>query len=270
MKKNIITLIVFLAVLIAGVYKYSTSHYQQPLPRGSLPAADFIETEVMKIIDGDTIEIKGGERVRYIGIDTPEVDQIFYQEAKDRNRELIDGKKVRLVLCKSQPRDKYGRFLAWVYVDDVLVNAVLIKEGYAKTLTIPPCGIEKEDEFKNYEKEAVQKRLGLWAKNGKLLSQHEEPISAEDAARYIGKTKTVKGKVVNVFESRKAIFLNFGEDYKKDFTVVIFRKNAGEFERKGIDPVKFYKGKEILVTGRIKEYNGPEIVANDPSQIEVK
>lgn len=270
MKKNILTLIVFLAVLIAGVYQYSTSHYQQPLTRDSRPAADFIEADVVKVIDGDTVEIKGGERVRYIGIDTPEIDQIFYQEAKDRNNGLVYGKKVRLDICKSQPRDKYGRLLAWVYVDDIFVNAALIKEGYARILTIPPCGIEKEDEFKNYEKSARDRRFGVWAKDGRLLDKSEETISAGEANRYIGKTKTVKGKVVNVFESRKAIFLNFGGDYKKDFTVVIFRKNIGEFEKKGIDPVKFYKGKEILATGRIKEYNGTEIVANDPSQIEIK
>ncbi|MBI5893779.1 MAG: thermonuclease family protein [Deltaproteobacteria bacterium] len=270
MKKNILTLIVFFAVLIAGVYQYSASHYQQPLTRDSRPAADFIEADVVKVIDGDTIEIKNGERVRYIGIDTPEIDQIFYQEAKDRNNGLVYGKKVRLVLCKSQPRDKYGRLLAWVYVDDIFVNAALLKEGYAKILTIPPCGVEKEDEFKNYEKEAAQKRLGLWAKDGRLLDKSEEAIPAGEANRYIGKTKTVRGKVLNVFDSGKAIFLNFGEDYKKDFTVVIFRKNIKEFEQKGIDPFNFYKGKEILVTGKIKEYNGPEIVANDPSQIEIR
>ena len=91
---------------------------------------------VSRIVDGDTIELGTGERVRYIGIDTPEtVDprkevQCFGKEASAKNKELVEGKEVRLVKDVSD-KDKYGRLLRYVYVGDVFVNEKLVSEGYA-------------------------------------------------------------------------------------------------------------------------------------------
>ena len=73
-------------------------------------------TKVAAVIDGDTIEIEGGQWVRYLGIDTPEIGQPFYEEARNKNKELVLGKNVRLDICKSEPKDKYGRLLAYVYI----------------------------------------------------------------------------------------------------------------------------------------------------------
>ena len=63
--------------------------------------------------------------------------------------------------------------------------------------------------------------------------------------------------------------MNFGQNYKSDFTVVIFKKAFDAFYRKGIDILSFYKGKRIRVSGKIREYNGPEIIVNNPYEIEV-
>jgi len=94
-------------------------------------------------------------------------------------------------------------------------------------------------------------------------------VSAEDAHKFIGEIRTVKGKVRNTYQSQRCIFLNFGEDWRKDFTVVIFRDSWKYFREKGIDPLTFYKGKIVEVTGRIREYNGPEIIISIPYQITV-
>ena len=90
---------------------------------------------VARVIDGDTVELDNGERVRYLGIDTPELgsEECFSLEATERNRELVEGKQVSLV-SGPEDRDRFGRLLRWVFLDDgTFVNAELIWEGYAKT-----------------------------------------------------------------------------------------------------------------------------------------
>jgi len=102
--------------------------------------------DVLRVIDGDTIvvEIDGRrERVRYIGIDTPEMNDqreaivARAQDATGANERLVGGKAVRLEF-DVQRRDKYGRLLAYVWVGDTMVNEELVREGFAELLTIPP------------------------------------------------------------------------------------------------------------------------------------
>ena len=121
---------------------------------------------VKRVIDGDTIELSNGKRVRYIGIDTPEtVDprksvQCFGREAAEENKRLVDGKTVRLEKDISET-DKYGRLLRYVYVDDVMVNEELVKNGFAHVSSFPP-DIKYQDRFLLMEKEARENNRGLW------------------------------------------------------------------------------------------------------------
>ena len=85
---------------------------------------------VTKVIDGDTVELSSGEKLRYIGIDTPEKKEPFYSEAKNYNRRLLEGKKIKIEL-DVQENDKYGRLLGYVYVDGIFVNAEMLKAGLA-------------------------------------------------------------------------------------------------------------------------------------------
>lgn len=121
-----------------------------------------ITARVRRVIDGDTVVIEGGERVRYVGIDTPERGEPFYGEARERNRSLVQGRVVRLEICDEEERDKYGRLLAFVYVDAVFVNRLIIEDGLARRLIIPPCGLPVAVEFKRLERRARKRRLGLW------------------------------------------------------------------------------------------------------------
>lgn len=132
--------------------------------KGSLPSY-----MVTKVIDGDTIEVSiDGEtkRVRYIGIDTPEIgnsgrsDECYANEATKRNQELVSGKLVQLEKDISET-DKYGRLLRYVYVDDVLVNLRLVEEGYADVLTYPP-DVAKADIFNDAKRVAKESKVGLW------------------------------------------------------------------------------------------------------------
>jgi endonuclease YncB( thermonuclease family) len=88
---------------------------------------------VTKVIDGDTVELENGERVRYLGIDTPEVasNDCYASEATNRNRELVEGREVTLI-SEDEDRDRFGRLLRWLWLDDgTFVNAELVSEGYA-------------------------------------------------------------------------------------------------------------------------------------------
>ncbi len=128
--------------------------------------------KVGRVIDGDTIEIEGGEHVRYIGMNTPEtVDprkpvQCFGHEASERNRELVEGKFVRLAKDITE-RDKYGRLLRYVFLptgatSSIFINLALVEEGYAFSYTFPP-DVKYQKEFVAAERAAREAGRGLWA-----------------------------------------------------------------------------------------------------------
>lgn len=124
------------------------------------------EFTVTRVIDGDTIEIAGGERVRYIGIDTPETVnpnkpvQCFGVEASNKNKELVEGKIVRLEKDTTD-RDKYRRLLRYVYVGDTFVNLELVKQGFAHSYFYPP-DTKYQDQIIVAQQEAENSKNGLW------------------------------------------------------------------------------------------------------------
>jgi micrococcal nuclease len=127
---------------------------------------------VVRVVDGDTIVValRGAEeRVRYIGMDTPETVkpgtavQCFGKKASAENRRLVDGRDVRLV-ADVEARDRYGRLLAYVYraSDGLFVNAELVRRGYATPATFPP-NVRHVDEFARLARQARSAGRGLWS-----------------------------------------------------------------------------------------------------------
>jgi len=116
---------------------------------------------VTRVIDGDTIELQGGVRVRYIGIDAPETDEPYYVEATEANRHLVEGRGVRLG-GDVEDEDEYGRLLRYVWVDSTMVNAELISWGCAYSYSRPP-NLQYRVQFLQLEKEAREQKLGLWS-----------------------------------------------------------------------------------------------------------
>ncbi len=107
---------------------------------------------VVRVIDGDTIVIQSGERVRYIGIDAPEQDEPLGPAATQLNGELVGGKRVRLERDVTD-RDRFGRLLRYVYVDGILVNAELVRQGLAEAKAYPP-DTKYQDYLEQMETEA--------------------------------------------------------------------------------------------------------------------
>ena len=124
--------------------------------------------KVVAVIDGDTIDVvidSKRERVRYIGIDTPEfIDgqaECYADEATKANQALVLGNVVRLE-PDQENRDRFGRLLRYVYVDEILVNDALVRDGFATTLTIPP-NTRFASAFSERQSLAQSEGRGLWA-----------------------------------------------------------------------------------------------------------
>jgi len=133
---------------------------------------------VTRAVDGDTIEIEGGQRIRYIGINAPESVypakeiECYGREAANKNKELVEGKRVKLKKDISET-DKYGRLLRYVWVDDIFVNDYLVRQGYAYAATIPP-DVKYSSQFIQAQQEARENSRGLWAE---CQEEVEEPTS---------------------------------------------------------------------------------------------
>ncbi|MBF0594386.1 MAG: thermonuclease family protein [Candidatus Omnitrophica bacterium] len=172
MARSFFFILISLALLIL-LLVYPSWQAQKP------PVTGLVRVE--RVVDGDTIKLVGGERVRLLGIDTPELHesakllrdaqrsgkdiktiQKLGQRAKDFVNPLLAGKNIRLDF-DIEKRDKYGRLLAYIYLEDgTFINKVIIENGYAVPLTIPP-NIKHADEFKELYRTARAKGLGLWA-----------------------------------------------------------------------------------------------------------
>ncbi len=175
---------VYLLIFLAGVLigkSWSPNQVSEiliknsPIPGSIFPPANnalgiSTTVKVIRVIDGDTIEIEGGLKVRYIGIDTPEtVDpnrpaDCFGAEASAKNKELVEGRQVRLEKDVSET-DRYGRLLRYVFVKDkgqeIMVNEELVRQGYAQSSSYPP-DIKYQEVLNAAQIEARIFYRGLW------------------------------------------------------------------------------------------------------------
>jgi micrococcal nuclease len=153
-----------LVVLLAAGYGW--------VQRGEDGGSSSTTARVLRVVDGDTILVAVGgrqERVRYIGVDTPETVkphtrvQCFGKRASAANHRLVDGREVRLV-ADAEARDRYGRLLAYVYRadDGLFVNEALVRGGYATTLAIAP-NVRFADRFAALARQARDAGQGLWS-----------------------------------------------------------------------------------------------------------
>ncbi len=120
---------------------------------------------VADVVDGDTVVLEGGVRVRYLLVDTPETTggkaDCFGAEAWELNRSLVAGRRVSLSYGEACT-DRFGRLLAYVAVEGREVNALLVERGHACVLHVPPAGGARRGEFEALEAEARRARRGLW------------------------------------------------------------------------------------------------------------
>ena len=128
------------------------------------------EAKVVRVIDGDTIEIDATDpdgapyHVRYLLVDTPETFgtvECYGPEAKEFNRSVVEGKTVQLSYDE-ECTDRYGRLLAYIDLDGRSINELLVERGFACVLHIPPNGADRVDEYRAIEDQAQAGLVGLW------------------------------------------------------------------------------------------------------------
>lgn len=233
-------------------------------------AVDTKSVLVRKVIDGDTIELASGQRVRYIGIDTPEtrrktdagwqeVDEPFAAESRAFNEKYVQGKKVRLEF-DAQRQDKYQRLLAYCFVEgdgrEVFVAEELLREGLAYLYTIPP-NVKYVDRLLAALEEAKRNRAGLWSL--------DLETDSKEARRFVGERRLVSGRVQRARQTPKVTTLEL-----PGMNVVIFARDLEFFKKEGIDPKASYQDKIVRVFGLIKEYRGKaEVIVSHPGEIEI-
>ncbi|HEX6984244.1 MAG TPA: thermonuclease family protein [Planctomycetaceae bacterium] len=176
-----VILVVVLAVVAAQFFASGNAPDGEA---GPVDAGDAGRTYLVeRVIDGDTLVLAGGDRVRLLGVDTPETVapgrpvEPFGPEASRFTKDRVEGKSVRLGFDKER-RDRYGRLLAYVYVDGVLLNEELIRAGLSKAQLRYPYSNAMKRVFRDAEAEAKAANRGVWS----LPAKEESPSGRRRAA----------------------------------------------------------------------------------------
>jgi len=201
-----------------------------------------LQTRVVRVVDGDTIDIIGGKRIRLIGINTPEIgyrgksSEPFAAEAKHAMSDMLNSSTYRIKLqFGRQHYDRYGRILAHAFLADGRnIAEQLLRQGLAVRVAFPP-NLWGQDCYHRSERQARRVKKGLWRDNITLVEQ----LQPGQRGFHI-----IKGKVARIGQSSKSIWLNLADH----FAVRIARRDLGQFQ--SVDPRQLLH-KTLLVRGWI-------------------
>lgn len=156
--KRIILAAILIAAVIGAYYFSQAGYFSQTA--GQVVSAQRETATVVRVIDGDTVVLGDGSRVRLLNINTPERGQYLFRESTERLRQMVEGKEVALER-DIEDKDKYGRSLRHIFVGGQFVNLILVREGYAVSLIIPP-NEKHSQEVLEAEASAKESGLGVW------------------------------------------------------------------------------------------------------------
>ncbi len=227
------------------------------------------EARVSAVIDGDTVALEDGRQVRLVGIQAPKLPLgrpnfkpwPLAEEAKAALSRLVAGKPVRLLKGETV-EDRHGRVLAHLErrEDSLWVEGEMLRLGLARVYTFAD-NRRAAAEMLAIEAEARAARRGLWA------DPYYAIRDAATVARHVDGFEIVEARVRAMAKVKGRIYLNFGDDWRRDFTVKIERRSVKLFDRASLDPAQ-WAGKRIRVRGWVTWQNGPMIEATHPEQIQ--
>ena len=233
----------------------------------SLPAD--ITAQVIEVVDGDTVKLANGREVRLVGIQAPKLplgrrgfaEWPLAGEAKAELARLTRQDSVTLHYGGARV-DRHGRLLAHLTTGEgaVWIQGAMLQAGLARVYSFAD-NRSLTAEMLALEREARAARRGIWANPYYRIRQPDE------SRRDIETFQLVEGRVVQAAAVRERLYLNFGPDYRTDFTIAIARRDLKLFGR-DFDG-KALEGKTLRVRGWLKSVNGPMIEATHPEQIEV-
>lgn len=252
------------AALIFGIAATPASAAGAPAKAADCPVAGTRVISFAHAVDGGGFVTTDGEEVRLAGIlalgpggEVPSdraaatVHEAFTRALRDRTVTVAPAE---------LPRDRYGRTLAQVFADGIWIQEALLKAGEVRAapdLATEPCARALLDA----EAEARERRAGQWRGAFRVRSP-------DDTRNHIGSYQIVEGDVVTASVTRGRAFINFGADYRTDFTVTIEPQDMRTFRQAKFD-IPALSGKRIRVRGWVEFYNGPEITIATPAVIEV-
>lgn len=244
----------FLALTLAFL---STPAMALPMPE-SLALGETVLAE--SAIDGDTIRLAGGKQLRLVGILAPKDDEPLAETAKKTLDKLVRGK--RLILAAEVGPDRYGRKRAHVAIEgsDNWLQAEMLIRGLARVFTQPDAAAAAKD-LLALEMSARHERLGLWADKRYQLRQADQFIPA-------GRFEIVEGRVLATGRGTGKTYVNFGPDWKTDFTITVNSEAAKRLRQARLTPKKL-EGQRLRVRGYVTLTNGPMIDLSHPEQLEL-
>jgi endonuclease YncB( thermonuclease family) len=224
--------------------------------------------EVVEVVDGDTLFLDDGREVRLVGLQAPKLPLgrpdfeawPLSDDAKAALAELALGRTVWPAFGGLR-RDRHGRVLAHLIRDDGLwLQAELLERGLARVYSFPD-NRALVDRMLRHERRARAAARGIW----------DHPFYAvrteAEVRDLTGSFQLVEGRVADVAEVRGRVYINFGRNWRTDFTVTIPPDAVARFTDAGLDP-EVYDDHRIRVRGWVEDYNGPLIEADHPEQIE--
>lgn len=224
---------------------------------------------VKEIVDGDTLIFDDGREVRLVGIQAPKLplgrrgfaEWPLARESKAALSTLALGQELTLSYG-GRRTDRHGRLLAHLHDrSGRWIQGELIARGMARVYSFADnrSGVE---EMLGLEKAARAAGRGIWSHPFYAI------IHQRDAMRYLNTFQLIEGRIVKVAVVRGRAYLNFGKDWRTDFTISIAPKNLRLFRKAGVD-VAGYEGRMVRVRGWLRSFNGPLVEATHPEQIEV-
>lgn len=206
--------------------------------------------EVLKVLDGDTIIVRGGGKVRLLGINTPEIAhrqqaaEPFGDRAHRRLQQLLKGKRVYLEFDQ-QRRDRFKRLLAHVTLEDGSnINELLLREGLARALFLQP-NMKHLHDYYRIEAEAQEEKRGLWARPE--FSIHPANKAEECIKRFC----RLRGTVRRIEKKRQYTYLEF----TGPLLIALNNKYLPQFLNAGLEPNSL-KGKTVIIRGWIGRRKG--------------
>lgn len=228
---------------------------------------------VKSVVDGDTVlldrEINGSREVRLVGIQAPKLplgrdglrEWPLAKDAKAALEKMVLGRTVELGYGGAR-MDRHRRHLAHLTRDDGLwIQGAMLEGGMARVYSFAD-NRARIDDMLAAERDARAGRRGIWA------NAYFAIRTPDDAAKHINSFELVEGKVLDVAVVSGRAYLNFGDNWRTDFTISLASKVVRQFSQEGIR-AESYKGRRVRVRGWLQSRDGPMIEATHPEQIEV-
>lgn len=228
-----------------------------PMPE-NLASGEAVQAE--GAIDGDTIRLVGGKQLRLMGLLAPKDDEPLAETARKTLDRLVRGK--RLILAAETGQDRYGRKRAHVAIEgsDTWLQAEMLIRGLARVFTQPDA-TAASGEMLALEMSARQERQGLWGDKRYQPRHADQFIPA-------GRFEIVEGTVLATGRGTGRTYVNFGPDWKTDFTITIGTEAAKLLRQAHITPRKL-EGQKVRIRGYVLLTNGPMIELSHPQQLEL-